>query len=267
MFIARAPRARNYSRRLVQSFPMFALLLGMALIVPAGTGYSAQVSLAWDANTEPNLAGYKIYYGTASHDYDWVLDVGKVTTSTVTGLTDGLTYYFAATAYNTANLESAPSGEVSTSTCTYSISPPTPELYRFSRNGHRNRDHSINVPLDRRQRCFLDDHHFGEQWHRKWDGTLFYIRQYQSILQNSQLHHGGKDFHRHPGGNFRFNVHHHRLRRNRWINLPIGGGLRQLWHQQDLYDYTEFGLPRGKRTGRWNIGGSRDHLHLQQRDG
>jgi hypothetical protein len=43
----------------------------------------------------------------------------------VTGLTDGLTYYFAATAHNTSNLESAPSGEVNTSTCTYSISPPT----------------------------------------------------------------------------------------------------------------------------------------------
>ena len=125
MSIARALRARNYSRRLVRSFPLFVLLLGMALIVPAGTGHSAQVSLAWDANTEPNLAGYKVYYGTASHDYDWVLNVGKVTTYTVTGLTDGLTYYFAATAYNTANLESAPSGEVSTSTCTYSISPST----------------------------------------------------------------------------------------------------------------------------------------------
>ncbi len=123
MFITRALRARNYSRRLVQSFQLFTMLLGMTLIVPAGTGHSAQVSLAWDANTEPNLAGYKVYYGTASQNYGWVLDVGKVTTFTVTGLTDGLTYYFAATAYNTSNLESAYSGEVSTGTCIYSISP------------------------------------------------------------------------------------------------------------------------------------------------
>ena len=125
MSIARALRARNYSRRLVRSFPLFVLLLVMALFVPVGTGHSAQVSLAWDANTEPNLAGYKIYYGTASHNYGWVLNVGKVTTYTVTGLTDGLTYYFAATAYNTSNLESAYSGEVSQGSCTYSISPPT----------------------------------------------------------------------------------------------------------------------------------------------
>ena len=51
MSIARALRARNYSRRLVQSFPLFVLLLGMALIDPAGTGHSAQVSLAWDPKT------------------------------------------------------------------------------------------------------------------------------------------------------------------------------------------------------------------------
>jgi fibronectin type 3 domain-containing protein len=122
MTITPAPRARHYSRRLAQSFTLFVLSLVMALIV-AGTGHSAQVSLAWDANTEPNLSGYKVYYGTASHVYDWVLDVGKVTTYTVTGLSDGLAYYFAATAYNTSNLESDYSGEVSQGTCTYSISP------------------------------------------------------------------------------------------------------------------------------------------------
>ncbi len=123
MSITRALGVRDYSRKLVRSFPLFVLWLGVTLIISAGVGHSAQVSLAWDANTESNLAGYKIYYGTASHVYDWVLNVGKVTMYTVTGLTDGVTYYFAATAYNTANLESSPSAEVSTSSCTYSISP------------------------------------------------------------------------------------------------------------------------------------------------
>ncbi len=98
-------------------------MLGTALIVSAGVGHSAQVTLAWDANRESNLAGYKIYFGTAPREYSWVLDVGKVTTYTVTGLTDGLAYYFSATAYDTANQESDFSREVSTSTCTYSLSP------------------------------------------------------------------------------------------------------------------------------------------------
>ena len=31
---------------------------------------AAEVTLAWDANTEPDLAGYMIYYGFATGDYD-----------------------------------------------------------------------------------------------------------------------------------------------------------------------------------------------------
>ncbi len=87
------------------------------------SGRAADVRLAWNGNTESDIAGYKVYYGTASKAYDWVLDIGKVTTCTVTGLTTGRTYYFAVTAYDTSNLESTYSNEVSTTTCTYSISP------------------------------------------------------------------------------------------------------------------------------------------------
>ena len=87
--------------------------------------HAAQVTLAWDRNAESNVEGYKVYYGTASRDYDWFIDVGDVTSITITDLTDGFTYYFAATAYDTATppLESTYSDEVSKSTCTYSISP------------------------------------------------------------------------------------------------------------------------------------------------
>lgn len=58
------------------------------------------VSLAWDANTEANLAGYKIHEGLESRRYSKHYDVGNVTEHTVTGLTPGTVYYFAATAYN-----------------------------------------------------------------------------------------------------------------------------------------------------------------------
>lgn len=73
---------------------------------------SASATLAWDANSEPDLAGYRIYYGNASGSYPTSIDVGKATTCTVSGLDPRLTYYFAATAYNTAELESDPSNEV-----------------------------------------------------------------------------------------------------------------------------------------------------------
>jgi fibronectin type 3 domain-containing protein len=72
---------------------------------------AGQVTLAWDANTEPDLAGYKIHYGTASGNYSVHLDVLNVTSYTVTGLTDGQTYYFAATAYDEAGNESGYSNE------------------------------------------------------------------------------------------------------------------------------------------------------------
>jgi hypothetical protein len=124
MTIARAPRARKYPRKIVQCLTLFVLLLGLALIVPAGTVHAAQVSLAWDRNSETDLAGYIVYYGTGSRVYNWFIDVGNATTCTVTGLADGSTYYFAATAYDSSGLESVYSSEVSKSMCTYSISPP-----------------------------------------------------------------------------------------------------------------------------------------------
>jgi hypothetical protein len=107
------------------------LFLFIFLIVStifAADGKCAQVTLAWDRNTESNVAGYKIYYGTGSRVYNWFIDVGNVTSHTVTGLTDGSTYYFAATAYDTSRTESTYSSEVAYNGCTFSISPPSASL-------------------------------------------------------------------------------------------------------------------------------------------
>jgi hypothetical protein len=84
------------------------------------------VTLAWDANTEPDLAGYRVHYGTASGSYTTVVDVHKVTTAIVTGLTAGQTYYFAVTAYNAANNESGYSNQVSYSVPAANGAPATP---------------------------------------------------------------------------------------------------------------------------------------------
>jgi fibronectin type 3 domain-containing protein len=87
-------------------------LLVCALFTPS-LAFAGEVTLAWDPNTEPDLAGYRVYYGFGSRNYDQVLDVGNCTSCQVTGLEQGRTYYFAATAVNTANMESAFSNEVS----------------------------------------------------------------------------------------------------------------------------------------------------------
>jgi len=97
-------------------------LLLCAFLTPALV-HAAEVNLAWDPNTEPDVAGYKVYYGLGSRNYDHVMDVGNSTSCAVTGLELGRTYYFAATAVNTANIESDFSNEVSAALST-SNQPP-----------------------------------------------------------------------------------------------------------------------------------------------
>jgi hypothetical protein len=82
----------------------------------AGSTTSGTATLAWDAVTDPNLQGYRVYYGTAPATYSQFfglgLDVGNVTTYTVTGLNSTTRYYFAVTAFDTSNNESSYSNEV-----------------------------------------------------------------------------------------------------------------------------------------------------------
>jgi len=66
-----------------------------------------------DPNTEPDLAGYKVFYGPTSQGYGTAINVGNVTSYTVTGLTAGKTYFLAVRAYDTSNNESGFSNEVS----------------------------------------------------------------------------------------------------------------------------------------------------------
>ncbi len=87
---------------------------GFILAAQAANVHAGQsLRLAWDANVEPNIAGYRLYYGNTSGQYTQSMDVGNVTLATVSGLTEGLTYFFAVTAYNTFGLESDPSNEIS----------------------------------------------------------------------------------------------------------------------------------------------------------
>lgn len=84
----------------------------LILLCSARVVYSAQVTLAWDANSEPNISGYKIYYGTASRIYDFTVEVGNYTSVTITDLKEGEIYYFVATAYDEDGNESGFSNEV-----------------------------------------------------------------------------------------------------------------------------------------------------------
>jgi len=91
-------------------------------------GVSArEVIFVWDANSEPVLGGYRLYYGPASKTYTSVIDVGNQTTFTVFGLVDDRIYCFAVTAYDiTKTLESTFSNEVAVLPTTLTVIDGSP---------------------------------------------------------------------------------------------------------------------------------------------
>ncbi|MBI5755919.1 MAG: fibronectin type III domain-containing protein [Nitrospirae bacterium] len=108
--------SRGIISRGVISIIIFFLFTFLLLTSSAHAG---QAVLTWDpptTNTDgtplTDLAGYKIYYGMSSGGYGTSIDTGNVTTYTISGLTEKVTYYFAATTYNTYGNESNNSNEV-----------------------------------------------------------------------------------------------------------------------------------------------------------
>jgi NADH:ubiquinone oxidoreductase subunit F (NADH-binding) len=71
--------------------------------------------LSWAANTDSDLAGYKVYMGIQSGLYGTPIAVGNVTTYQVTNLQPNTTYFFSITALDAAGNESLHSSEVSKS--------------------------------------------------------------------------------------------------------------------------------------------------------
>jgi len=84
------------------------------------TGEGGLITIAWDPNKEPELAGYRIYYGTASGSYKRCVDIGNPPKSpsglieyTLSGLDKGKKYYIAVIAYEKNKDTSGFSSEVS----------------------------------------------------------------------------------------------------------------------------------------------------------
>jgi hypothetical protein len=79
----------------------------------SSTGNGGIIKIGWDPNTESDLAGYRVYYGTRSDDaFITLIDVGMATREagldvyTITNLNKGQEYCIALTAYSTSNYES-----------------------------------------------------------------------------------------------------------------------------------------------------------------
>lgn len=91
-----------------------------------GEASGTSASLFWAANPEGEITGYQVYYDTDStgNPYDGTggaqgispIDVGNVTTFTISGLIPGATYFIAVTALDNRGSESWFSNEVSITT-------------------------------------------------------------------------------------------------------------------------------------------------------
>jgi hypothetical protein len=97
---------------------VLSLILGLVLCV--GTIFAADITFQWDANTEPDLAGYRLYqsdtsgthaFGEASSNFVKSIPEGTETTIITVDLTSAK--YWVLTAYDTRGLEGGPSNEVS----------------------------------------------------------------------------------------------------------------------------------------------------------
>lgn len=85
-------------------------LLGQTLFAFSAHAYS--ITLAWDRNPEPEVAGYRVYYGERRGEHRNVVDARDEIQVKIEGLVEGHKYYFVAKAYTADDLESLPSNEV-----------------------------------------------------------------------------------------------------------------------------------------------------------
>jgi hypothetical protein len=112
--------ARRIQLRNIKSRLLFVeLILVIILSISPARLFAGEVVLKWnipssnaDGTPLRDLAGYNIYYGTASGIYTASVNVGNVTTRRVSHLTDGLNYYFVLTAYDRSGNESDYSREL-----------------------------------------------------------------------------------------------------------------------------------------------------------
>ena len=88
------------------------LVIIITILAITGIARAATVQVTWNPNTEPDLAGYRLYVGEASGQYDDPVDMGNVTGHVMEITPEyGATYYFALTAYDTSGNESGYSDE------------------------------------------------------------------------------------------------------------------------------------------------------------
>jgi hypothetical protein len=116
--------------------PVIILAVSILISSFAANVFAATASLSWTAPTTytdgtpiTNLGGYRVYTGTTSGSYSQNIDVGNVTSYTVSSLNNATTYYFAVTAYDASGDVSGFSSQASYTT---PAAPPPANSYTLS---------------------------------------------------------------------------------------------------------------------------------------
>ena len=73
---------------------------------------SNPVNFAWDRSPEPDVIGYRFYYGTASGAYENSVNVGNNTELVLSSLPSSTIFYAVVSALSSSSLESLPSMEI-----------------------------------------------------------------------------------------------------------------------------------------------------------
>lgn len=117
----------------MKSIYSICLAVLFVLLCYTGNAFSAEAKavFSWQPSPETDLAGYKIYYGTQSGVYLPSIDVGNVTTYTITGLSEGIMYYGVLTAYDASENESGYSSEAAAIKADMTA-PGTPAHFTFT---------------------------------------------------------------------------------------------------------------------------------------
>jgi hypothetical protein len=73
----------------------FVLLIAIISVLAGTAAFAGEISLAWDSVTHPELAGYRVYYGTNSSNLDQSIDVGTNAQVMLSNLADCTNYFVA----------------------------------------------------------------------------------------------------------------------------------------------------------------------------
>ena len=158
----------------------FIFILSALIFFPQPAIYAADATLAWIANTEPDLDGYYIYYktgssgapynGTGAEQGNSPIKISLAELAdpanpeyTIQGVSDTETSFFVITAYDTEDNESGYSNEVSYQYKPPSNVPPITPVIVYPENGQNDVEEPLNITAG----TFSDlngDAHRQSQW-------------------------------------------------------------------------------------------------------